>query len=70
MSSHFPHYKGDTGDVAKARPTWEDMIIAYSTIPGNLQNSRIYKGHHNGCCLDYIWNTSNLDSNHYGGHCT
>jgi len=25
---------GDTGDVAKARPTWEDMIIAYSTIPG------------------------------------
>ena len=28
-----------------------------------------YKGHHNGCCLAYIWNTSNLDSNHYGGHC-
>lgn len=22
------------GDVARARPTWEDMIIAYSTIPG------------------------------------
>ena len=41
MSSHFPHYKGDTGDVAKARPTWEDMIIAYSTIPGNLQKTRI-----------------------------
>merc|ERR1719422_1431901 len=25
---------GDVGDVCKARPTWEDMIIAYSTIPG------------------------------------
>jgi len=25
---------GDIGDVCKARPTWEDMIIAYSTIPG------------------------------------
>ena len=24
----------DAGDVSKARPTWEDMIIAYSTIPG------------------------------------
>ena len=24
----------DVGDVARARPTWEDMIIAYSTIPG------------------------------------
>ena len=22
------------GDINKARPTWEDMIIAYSTIPG------------------------------------
>jgi hypothetical protein len=22
------------GEVNKARPTWEDMIIAYSTIPG------------------------------------
>ena len=22
------------GDIDKARPTWEDMIIAYSTIPG------------------------------------
>jgi len=21
-------------DVARARPTWEDMLIAYSTIPG------------------------------------
>jgi len=25
---------GEGGDVARARPTWEDMIIAYSTIPG------------------------------------
>merc|ERR1719234_1280585 len=25
---------GDIGDVCRARPTWEDMIIAYSTIPG------------------------------------
>ena len=25
---------GEAGDVARARPTWEDMIIAYSTIPG------------------------------------
>jgi len=25
---------GDNCDVSKARPTWEDMIIAYSTIPG------------------------------------
>merc|ERR1719422_945208 len=25
---------GDGGDVSRARPTWEDMIIAYSTIPG------------------------------------
>eukprot|EP00092_Neocalanus_flemingeri_P020369 GFUD01022067.1.p1 GENE.GFUD01022067.1~~GFUD01022067.1.p1 ORF type:complete len:449 (-),score=114.34 GFUD01022067.1:342-1688(-) len=24
----------DAGDLARARPTWEDMIIAYSTIPG------------------------------------
>ena len=24
----------EAGDVARARPTWEDMIIAYSTIPG------------------------------------
>jgi len=24
----------DSSDVARARPTWEDMIIAYSTIPG------------------------------------
>jgi len=24
----------DSSDVGKARPTWEDMIIAYSTIPG------------------------------------
>lgn len=22
------------GEVNKARPTWEDMVIAYSTIPG------------------------------------
>jgi hypothetical protein len=22
------------GEMYKARPTWEDMIIAYSTIPG------------------------------------
>ena len=25
---------GENCDVSKARPTWEDMIIAYSTIPG------------------------------------
>jgi hypothetical protein len=25
---------GDFGGMNKARPTWEDMIIAYSTIPG------------------------------------
>ena len=24
---------------------------------------------HNGCCLAYIGKTSDLDSNHYGGHC-
>eukprot|EP00090_Calanus_glacialis_P014030 TRINITY_DN22662_c0_g1_i2.p1 TRINITY_DN22662_c0_g1~~TRINITY_DN22662_c0_g1_i2.p1 ORF type:complete len:378 (-),score=117.05 TRINITY_DN22662_c0_g1_i2:158-1291(-) len=24
----------DASDIARARPTWEDMIIAYSTIPG------------------------------------
>jgi len=24
----------DSCDIARARPTWEDMIIAYSTIPG------------------------------------
>jgi len=24
----------ESADVARARPTWEDMIIAYSTIPG------------------------------------
>ena len=24
----------DASDVSRARPTWEDMIIAYSTIPG------------------------------------
>jgi len=24
----------DPSDIARARPTWEDMIIAYSTIPG------------------------------------
>jgi len=24
----------DIGDICRARPTWEDMIIAYSTIPG------------------------------------
>jgi len=29
----------------------------------------IYEGHQNGCCLAYIGNTSNLDSNHHGGHC-
>ena len=29
----------------------------------------LYKGRHNGCCLTYIGNTSNRDSNHYGGHC-
>ena len=28
-----------------------------------------YKGRHNGYCVAYIGNTSNLDSNHYGGHC-
>ena len=28
-----------------------------------------YKGRHNGCCQAYIGNTSNLDSNHYGGYC-
>ena len=22
------------GELSRARPTWEDMIIAYSTIPG------------------------------------
>ena len=26
--------EGGAGDVARARPTWEDMVIAYSTIPG------------------------------------
>ena len=25
---------GEAGDISRARPTWEDMIIAYSTIPG------------------------------------
>ena len=29
----FPWNAGH-GDIDKARPTWEDMIIAYSTIPG------------------------------------
>ena len=29
----FPWNEG-RGDIDKARPTWEDMIIAYSTIPG------------------------------------
>ena len=28
----------DFGEVNKARPTWEDMIIAYSTIPGFVSN--------------------------------
>ena len=29
--------EGGAGDVARARPTWEDMVIAYSTIPGQWQ---------------------------------
>ena len=35
----------------------------------HLQNIWIYNGGQNGCCLAYIGNTSNLDSNHYGRHC-
>ena len=30
----IPFSKYRYGEVYKARPTWEDMIIAYSTIPG------------------------------------
>ena len=30
----IPFSKYRFGEVYKARPTWEDMIIAYSTIPG------------------------------------
>ena len=33
------------------------------------KTARLYNARHNGCCLAYIVNTSNLDSNHYGGHC-
>jgi UDP:flavonoid glycosyltransferase YjiC (YdhE family) len=32
------------GDMNKARPTWEDMIIAYSTIPGYAS----IRDHHRG----------------------
>ena len=31
--------EGGAGDVARARPTWEDMVIAYSTIPGQCVES-------------------------------
>ena len=34
----------DGGDVGRARPTWEDMIIAYSTIPGYAS----LRDHHHG----------------------
>ena len=37
-----------------------DMFDSYRSL---------YKGHHNGDCLAYIGNTSNIDSNHYGSHC-
>lgn len=34
----------EAGDVARARPTWEDMIIAYSTIPGYASQRDHEKG--------------------------
>ena len=38
----FPWNAGH-GDIDKARPTWEDMIIAYSTIPGYASSQRQWK---------------------------
>ena len=42
----------------------------YTRMEDQNQNywTHKYKGCHNGCCLAYIGNTINLDSNHYGGH--
>ena len=34
--------EGAAGDVARARPTWEDMVIAYSTIPGQCVLELLY----------------------------
>ena len=34
--------EGGAGDVARARPTWEDMVIAYSTIPGQCAGVSIH----------------------------
>ena len=41
-----------------------------SSSPGPRQELEHYYDCHNGCCLVYIGNTSNLDRNHIGGHCT
>ena len=34
-----------------------------------LNSDTSYNVRHNGYCLAYIVNTSNLNNNHYGGHC-
>jgi len=35
---HDAYPSSNFGEMNKARPTWEDMIIAYSTIPGYVSN--------------------------------
>ena len=34
-----------------------------------LDKTYMYNDGQNGCCLAYIGNTSNLDSNHFVHHC-
>ena len=41
-----------------------------SSSPGPRQELEHYYDCHNGCCLVYIGNNSNLDRNHICGHCT
>ncbi len=39
------------GEMNKARPTWEDMVIAYSTIPGYASMRDHEKGEETGVCF-------------------
>ena len=51
-------------------------VLIYRNYRGDIENNvidkfigRYTKAAITGCCLSYTGNTSNLDSNHYGGHC-
>ena len=44
----------NAGEISRARPTWEDMIIAYSTIPGYASIRDRDKGKRTHCSHEKV----------------